>query len=561
MLTETNLYAFSLVIFFALFVFVVVEARSEQKRFSNLKLDYLKKQEYLSRKLYEISVLTQIGERTGYSLNIQNIINIIISSLGDLVKYTAVSYVYLSEGKMRLSILLEESVGKKYLSHVKKNLLESFFALSKIKLNNYSDEIETTITGAVITETEETPKSYFNVPLFKNASPVGMISVSSTIPNLYVKDESVNTIFEIGKRASGALTKLANLLDSEQKKLKSSVESLQDGVIFFDRDLKIIVINQASNNILGIKDKDCNFYDIVSKFPKEINLKEAFDTATKLNRTTIINEISLKNKVVKLTVIPVENDGAVIGCAFSMQDITHEMELVKMREDFTSMMIHDLRSPLTVIRGTSDLLEKRVKEISPEKKTELLWQIKDSAGSMLDIVNDLLDVAKLESGKFKLEKSQCNLTELINSKVVPYQNILVDRNVKLVIKAPKTPVFVECDVDKIGRVLINLLSNAIKYTKEGVVTVALTTNKKLATIAVTDTGMGIPKNQIPLLFNKFQQLRAPVDPVQKGTGLGLVIAKGIIESHGGQIKVTSEEQKGSTFLFTLPLKSTIASLR
>ncbi|MCG2688841.1 PAS domain-containing sensor histidine kinase [Candidatus Parcubacteria bacterium] len=554
MLTETNLYAFSLVIFFSLFIYVVVEARSEQKRFANLKLDYLKKQEYLSRKLYEISVLSQISERIGYSLSVQNIIDIIISSLGDLVGYTSVSYLYESDGKFNLKISLEESVGKKYLSEVKKNLLVAFFALNKIKLKNIAPDIETTITGAVISESQEVPSSFFNVPIFKKGRGVGLINISSLHFNLYTKDESVNTIFEIAKRASMALTKLSNLLDTEEQKLKSSVESLKDGVVFFDKDLKIIVINEAFQKMLGLKNANCNFYDVISKFPREINLKGAFDEATKLNKVTIFNEVYLKNKVVRLTVIPILDGAQIIGCAFSLQDITREMELVKMREDFTSMMIHDLRSPLTVIRGTSDLIEKRAKEISQEKKTELLWQIKDSAGSMLDIVNDLLDVAKLESGKFRLEKSHCNLTELINQKVVPYQNVMIGKNVKLTTKMPKTPVFIECDTEKIGRVVINLLSNAIKYTKDGSVTVSLTTSKSRATVAVKDTGVGISKSQIPLLFNKFQQLRAPVDPMQKGTGLGLVIAKGIIESHGGQIKVTSEEQKGSTFSFTLLLK-------
>ena len=209
---------------------------------------------------------------------------------------------------------------------------------------------------------------------------------------------------------------------------------------------------------------------------------------------------------------------------------------------------------------------------------------------MLDLVNDLLDVAKLEAGKFQVMKKPTDLAGVIKVRMQSFESLAGENHLVLESRVEENLPTLNADENKIGQVLNNLLSNAIKFTQKGKITVSALVLKngqdlaeKLASlgliwpglsargstssggkskvrsnddhvvVAVTDTGIGIPEEQIGKLFNKFTQLETTAVSEKKGTGLGLVISKGIVEAHGGQINVVSQEGKGTTFYFTLPI--------
>ena len=229
-------------------------------------------------------------------------------------------------------------------------------------------------------------------------------------------------------------------------------------------------------------------------------------------------------------------------------------ELDRMKSEFLSTAAHELRTPLTSIVGFSEILLKR--QLDDERKNRFLKIINEESVSLAGLINDLLDLSRIESGRgFKIKKAPTYVRKIILENVDLFKSQTDKHTFK--VNLPSDLVKIELDKDKIDQVMENLLSNALKFSPEGgEVNITLKKADKLVKISVTDTGMGIPEKDLPHIFEKFHRVDAASTQAIGGTGLGLSIVKYIIESHGGKISVESEVGKGSTFSFTLPLKST-----
>ncbi|OGC45331.1 hypothetical protein A2V49_03150 [candidate division WWE3 bacterium RBG_19FT_COMBO_34_6] len=233
-----------------------------------------------------------------------------------------------------------------------------------------------------------------------------------------------------------------------------------------------------------------------------------------------------------------------------------QLEFVQQREDYEAMMVHELRSPLSVIRGSADLIKKESEKLSLQQKDSLLTQIFDSCTFLLNIVNDILDVSKIESGRFEIKKSTGNLNSVLQQCVDYYTPLAQERDIKINTEFDTSMADFKFDQDAIMHVMGNLLSNAIKFNKNKGAISVISKNKNdgYAQISVSDTGFGIPDDMKMRLFNKFVQVDNNKKVSQKGTGLGLVIAKGIVESHSGKIWIENNSPEGAVFKFTIPIK-------
>ena len=221
------------------------------------------------------------------------------------------------------------------------------------------------------------------------------------------------------------------------------------------------------------------------------------------------------------------------------------------------MMVHELRAPLTAIRGASSSLISHKEGFPEEKKEEYLNMIQTTSENMLEIVNDLLDVAKIEAEKMAINPQIANLVKLVQVKVEEFKPLAQEKGLAIQSQLPEEAVEVEIDTNRIGQVLTNLLSNAIKFTEQGEITVKLEPKETEVTISIQDTGIGIKPIDQSRLFSKFAQLETKKPRTAEGTGLGLVVAKGIVDAHLGKIWVESEEGKGSKFFFTIPIKKSL----
>jgi len=244
-----------------------------------------------------------------------------------------------------------------------------------------------------------------------------------------------------------------------------------------------------------------------------------------------------------------------------------EAELERLRADFMAMLVHDLRSPLIGIKNVLELLEESDKSAPlTQDYFELVNSAQMSANRLLELVSDLLDVSKYEAGNIAFDKASVPVTRFIDPILRQMDVQFRQRNVKLTTAYADGLPNVFVDAQKTEQVMMNFLSNALKFTKSGGtigITAEATTekihtereemNRRSVRVTIIDTGVGISQEEIPLLFRRYKQTSSARITKQKGTGLGLVICKLIVEAQGGTVGVQSELGKGSTFSFTLPV--------
>lgn len=223
--------------------------------------------------------------------------------------------------------------------------------------------------------------------------------------------------------------------------------------------------------------------------------------------------------------------------------------------DFFPMMVHELRSPLSVVSGAADLLIKSSNELDAEQIHTLLNQIRSSSASLLKMVGDILDISKMEGGKFQINKTFGNINDLLKEECGYFDPLAKVKKITLSCPIPEEISNFSFDPDRVKQVLNNLLSNSLKFcTESGKVELTARKENGFVTVEVADDGVGIPDKDKPLMFQKFFQASNQTGGGEKGTGLGLAICKGIVEAHGGKIWLEDNKPKGTKFMFSLPLK-------
>jgi signal transduction histidine kinase len=229
-------------------------------------------------------------------------------------------------------------------------------------------------------------------------------------------------------------------------------------------------------------------------------------------------------------------------------------ELSELKEEFLALTTHDLRSPLTVISGViSFFTSGRLGELSPEQNN-MVAMMERNTQSLIELVNDLLDASKLESGTMRLDVTSIDLRGLLEELHEAMEPLAREKEITLEEKLAAALPPVEADRTKFRRILVNLLSNALKFTpKHGRVEVRAELEGERVRLTVADTGVGIAPEDVERLFDKYEQARSRATRGEKGTGLGLYITRQLVELHGGEIEVQSELGRGSTFSFTLPV--------
>ena len=229
-------------------------------------------------------------------------------------------------------------------------------------------------------------------------------------------------------------------------------------------------------------------------------------------------------------------------------------EASRLRADFTAMIAHDLRSPLSNIVGIAEMMGNGLFGALEEEQKNWLDRMRNNATGLVDLVSDFLDLSKLETGHIELSRTACDIRDLVRNTVENYRPVANSKNVVLTSQGDASLPPLYADGRRLDQVLNNLLSNAVKFTPEGgaIQIRVRPENGAGVMVQVEDSGVGIAKNEIANLFQKYRQASSATLSAQKGTGLGLVICKMIVEAHGGRIWAESEEGKGTTLTFTLP---------
>ncbi|MEX0803672.1 MAG: HAMP domain-containing sensor histidine kinase [Candidatus Binatia bacterium] len=230
-------------------------------------------------------------------------------------------------------------------------------------------------------------------------------------------------------------------------------------------------------------------------------------------------------------------------------------EVDRLKSDFVANVSHELRTPLTAIKGAVDLILREVPGPLTEKQSHYLARVRSNTQHLAVLINDLLDLSKIEEGKIELQAARMSLGGLVHEVVETLKPIAAEKPIELEVTTLEPSILVWADRDKVTQVLTNLIGNAIKFTPpHGRVTVSsINKNADWVRVSVSDTGPGIAASERERIFDKFYQVVENGGPKPKGTGLGLAISRALVELHGGRIWVESEMNRGSTFNFTLPV--------
>ncbi len=360
------------------------------------------------------------------------------------------------------------------------------------------------------------------------------------------------------------VTERTKELREEKAKLSASIASLSLGFMLVDQHGKILVMNPALTQALNLKKPVTQFSEIGSLLKDSVDLTSLLDESHKKLRPIEKKDVVFSDKYLKIFLAPIlaETDGkkVFLGTVILLEDVTEAKVMERSKDEFFSIASHELRTPLTAIRGnTSMILEMYKEKVKDPDLLEMLNDINTSSVQLIGIVNDFLNISRLEQGKMEFKEELFDVASMVKDVIVELNSIKTQKNVKLKLVAnTKEPPQARADQNKTKEIIINLVGNALKFTEKGSVIISITKEGAFLKISIQDTGRGIPLPLQNLLFRKFQQAGSSLytRDTTKGTGLGLYISKMMVEGMGGSIELEkSEENVGSTFTFTLKANS------
>jgi two-component system phosphate regulon sensor histidine kinase PhoR len=376
----------------------------------------------------------------------------------------------------------------------------------------------------------------------------------------FSKKAAIHTNDEIGELArslnlmSEEIKDKIGKVDSERAKLDLVLSSMFEGVIVTDSSEKIILMNPSLRKIFFV---DTN---PEGKKPLEVirntAVQDIVDKIIQGKQGLATEEITVsvpEEKILKVNGVPIVRNNEFEGAILVFHDITELRRLEQIRQDFVANVSHELRTPISSIKGYAEtLLEGALKDKDNAK--EFISIIYQDSNRLANLINDLLDLSKIESGKMKMNFVPLDVASVIKRAVTVIENQAKVKSISFKLNlAPELPK-IRADETRFSQVMINLLDNAIKYTPEnGSVTVTAKVVNNSLQVDIEDTGIGISEKDLPRIFERFYRVDKARSRELGGTGLGLSIVKHIVQAHSGQVWVKSELGLGSTFSFTIPL--------
>ncbi len=502
-----------------------------------------------------------------------------VSTAKSVAKDAITSFITLKEQKVTGSVLTQKqaavSDAEQSLDNAIKIAIDKDFTNVTIENDQINANVQQTVTLAI---TLSTLTSVFAIVIGIAIS----LSFASKVKKLkegaarlaggdFSSQIILKTNDELGQLAASFNQMSSSLRSSylrlalEKERDETLLESMSEGMIALDENGNIVLINSVASALLELPAQaeitGKAFTDAVRLFTQEgydltpegrptstlhsgVATNTVFGFLTKAKRKMLINIASS----------PVKLEDRIAGAIFVLRDVTKEKEVDRMKTEFISLPSHQLRTPLSAIKWFSEmLLNGDAGELKPEQ-LDFTKNIADSTDRMVDLVNSLLNISRIESGRIIVDPHPTDLQQLITGIVNDLKAKTEERQQTLVISVHSDLPKINLDPRLISQVYLNLLTNAIKYTpKKGEISVFISKKGEDIISQVTDNGYGIPKAQQGRIFQKFFRAENVAKVETDGTGLGLYLIKAIVESSGGKIWFESEEGKGTSFWFTIPV--------
>jgi signal transduction histidine kinase len=531
-----------------------------------LKKDSLDKKKAEEDRIYKLAVIKGVEEEIAYTTDPEKIVDVIMASLRNIVSYSLASCSIIKDAQVIFKIYAEENVGTEYVRKVEESMKNSFEKL----VGKLPSDICRKMHGEPIDDTVKSDySSSCHMPLIANNKVLALIHLYSTKPNAYSNTQDLHDLIDA---ASSALTHFSQAIELETGKLSSLIQSIPDGIFMVDKKNNLLTINDSAKKFLGIS-SDINFSGILDIFG------QSFDLADKINKVLLSKkpysgkEIQINAFALDIFINPAGNDKVSVV----LHDATEYKKKELEKDDSIHLMIHELRSPVTTIKDSAELIITSYNDFGKEKKMKFLEIIHQQAKKVLGQIGAILDTAKLDAGKLVLQKTEGDIEKLIKCETQSFMPQAERKNISLSFETlAKSIPKISFDEIRISQVIDNLLSNSLKFTPEnGKITVrveykavsptldsssatgeVLSLNKYIV-VSVSDNGIGLTPEQQKCLFSKYKQAENSTEKLATmGTGLGLYLIKGIVEAHEGRIWVKSAQGQGATFSFSLPATNT-----
>jgi PAS domain S-box-containing protein len=551
----------------------------------------------MGSKVYYSSALYEVARSINSSLDLSQVLDLLAKSTAKATKSKACSLRLLSPDKSLLVMGGAYGLSQGYLRkgnvEVEKSKIDQEALLGKTAIIpdatndprfQYPEEAKS-----------ESIRSILVVPLMLRETPIGVmrlytedvhefsdreIGFVSAIANLGAIAIENAKLYQALKEELGDLTEDVNemaerlhesrlqlarqmgALNYEKNRLETILASMGEGVVVTDRDHKILLVNTAAEAMLDMRLQEAIGLDGDLILPvKKAELEQILQAASGAKPSPPLIK-TYRDKVLSILISQIRDEsGQPFGVVSLLRDITEQAAIEAMKTEFISVVSHELRTPLTPIKGYIDLiLEGDAGELTEEQKN-YLEIVETNTDRLVALVNDLLDISRIEAGKIDLEVKPVSMEEVIRDVLVVHRKQIESRGLSLTVSLPPQLPWVKADKARITQVVNNLISNAYKYTFSGGITVSAVPDGEFLEVTVRDTGVGISKEDQKKLFTRFFRVKNPATRETSGSGLGLAITKSIVEKHEGEIWVESWPGKGSAFHFTLPLVEPVPVVR
>lgn len=496
----------------------------------------------LQRQIDEMETLAELARSINSTLDLDSVLQAVVEA--------AVKMTNADEGSL---LLVDENTGEMYM-RASRNFQDEFARTFRLP-------IQDTLAGSVVQSgkpvilDENTPQkiktSYLvqnliYVPLRIQQTTIGVLGIDNRSKKIPFKDRDVNLLSALAEFAAIAIVNASHFSGTaaERNRLGTILDNIQDGVIVFDQDQRLVLVNRMAASVFGLASENLLSRPLREVFtdPDLLELVENNGTG-KSNRTEITGS---DGRTFSAQITPIAN----VGAAIAMHDITSLKEIDRIKSDFVSTVSHDLRSPLTAILGYVDLIE-RAGPVT-ELQRDFVHRVQSSVHNITHLVDDLVELGRIESG-FDARKEMVNIHTIIHLVAENSKRIIDEKGQALLVQVPEALPPVYANAVQISQMIENLLDNACKYThRGGVITLSAETDDQQIILQVSDNGIGIPQVDLPFIFDKFYRASNANSEVS-GTGLGLAIVKSIVENHQGRIWVESLPDEGSIFTVVLPV--------
>ncbi|MBC8505880.1 MAG: GAF domain-containing protein [Anaerolineales bacterium] len=507
------------------------------------KDQYRRDTDFLRQRVNVLETLGNVGRSVTASLDLDEVLKSVVDA--------AVEITGAEEGSL---LILDESSGELTM-RASLNFKDEFVKTFRLPI---SDTLagEVVRTGKPVLLDEKSPqkiktsylvKTLIYVPLKIQDKVLGVLGVDNRESERPFQPQHISLVAALADYAAIAIenARLFENTEIARHKLEAILTRIEDGVIVVDPDGKVILVNRVARTLFGIDDDEMFMKPVEEVF----NHEQLIDLLTNGHETFPFRcELELdEDKVINAQLNFVPD----VGLTITMHDVTYFKELDRIKSEFVSTVSHDLRSPLTAILGYVELLE-RVGPVN-DKQRSFIQRVQVSVRNITELINDLLDLGRIESG-FDESKVSLSITNVVMYSIESLKDRILDSDVKLALDVPKDLPQIIGDSVRLRQVVDNLLGNALRYTpKGGKIEVELREENEQIIFQVCDNGVGIPAADRPHIFEKFYRASNVVENIS-GSGLGLAIVKTIVENHNGRIWVDSTEGEGSVFTIVLPIE-------